>query len=89
MPEDHTAEPYRLGHEPDAFHLPQKTSDGKHEAQTEKQQQSWSPRFVDYVFLAFKTSTALSPTDTPVYDRWAKVLMMIQSLISLTVTGSR
>jgi hypothetical protein len=45
----------------------------------------WSPQFIDYVFLAFNTSTAFSPTDTPVLSRWAKVLTMIQSTISLTV----
>jgi hypothetical protein len=44
----------------------------------------WSPGFVDYLFLAFNTSTAFSPTDSPVLSRWAKVLMMIQSSISLT-----
>jgi hypothetical protein len=44
---------------------------------------TWSPGFVDYLFLAFNTSTAFSPTDVPVLSRWAKVLMMIQSLISL------
>ena len=45
----------------------------------------WEPTFVDYLFLAFNTSTAFSPTDAPVLARWAKVLMMLQSLISLTV----
>jgi hypothetical protein len=40
---------------------------------------------VDYLFLAFNTSTALSPTDTPVLSRWAKTLMMIQAIISLAV----
>jgi hypothetical protein len=44
---------------------------------------SWSPGFVDYLFLAFNTSTAFSPTDCPVLTRWAKLLMMLQSLISL------
>lgn len=44
---------------------------------------NWSPRFIDYLFLAFCTSTAFSPTDTPVLSRWAKVLTMVQSLISL------
>jgi hypothetical protein len=37
------------------------------------------------VFLAFNTSTAFSPMDVPVLARWAKGLMMVQSLISLTV----
>ena len=45
-------------------------------------EQCWSPGFVDYLFLAFNTSTAFSPTDCPVLSRWAKVLMMIQALIS-------
>jgi len=48
-------------------------------------QQAWSPNFLDYLFLAFNTSTAFSPTDTPALARWAKILMMLQSLISLTV----
>jgi uncharacterized membrane protein len=43
----------------------------------------WTPGFVDYLFLAFNTSTAFSPTDVPVLSRWAKGLMMVQSLISL------
>lgn len=44
---------------------------------------AWSPGFVDYLFLAFNTSTAFSPTDSPVLSRWAKIFMMIQSSISL------
>lgn len=46
---------------------------------------SWTPHFMDYLFLAFNTSTAFSPTDTAVLSRWAKVGMMLQSLISLTI----
>jgi hypothetical protein len=46
---------------------------------------SWSPHFMDYLFLAFNTSTAFSPTDTAVLSRWAKAGMMLQSLISLTI----
>jgi hypothetical protein len=44
---------------------------------------SWSPGFIDYLFLAFNTSTAFSPTDVPVLSRWAKAVMMVQSLIAL------
>jgi len=44
----------------------------------------WMPGFVDYLFLAFNTSTAFSPTDVPVLSRWAKGLMMVQSTISLS-----
>jgi hypothetical protein len=46
---------------------------------------NWSPHFMDYLFLAFNTSTAFSPTDTAVLSRWAKVGMMAQSLISLAI----
>lgn len=48
---------------------------------------SWSPEFVDYLFLAFNTSTAFSPTDTAVLSRWAKVGMMLQSIISLAIVA--
>jgi len=44
---------------------------------------NWRPGFVDYLFLAFNTSTAFSPTDVPVLSRWAKLLMMVQSGLSL------
>jgi hypothetical protein len=47
--------------------------------------QNWEPHFIDYLFLAFNTSTAFSPTDTPVLSRWAKCMSMVQALISLTI----
>jgi uncharacterized membrane protein len=47
----------------------------------------WSPNFMDYLFLAFNTSTAFSPTDTAVLSRWAKLGTMLQSLISLTIVA--
>jgi hypothetical protein len=47
--------------------------------------ETWTPRFIDYVFLAFNTSTAFSPTDTAILSRWAKALCMLQSLIALSV----
>jgi hypothetical protein len=46
---------------------------------------NWSPQFLDYLFLAFNTSTAFSPTDTAVLSRGAKLGMMAQSLVSLTI----
>jgi len=46
---------------------------------------NWEPNFVDYLFLAFNTSAAFSPTDTPVLTRWAKCMSMIQAMISLTI----
>ncbi len=47
----------------------------------------WMPGFVDYLFLAFNTSTAFSPTDVPVLSRWAKGMMMVQSTISFTTVA--
>lgn len=68
-------------HTDGAFLFPQMTL--SHEAKKDMHEESWSPGFVDYLFLAFNTSTAFSPTDCPVLTRWAKVLMMLQALISL------
>ena len=45
----------------------------------------WRPRFIDYVFVAFTQSSTFGPTDAPLLARWAKVLSMIQVLISLTI----
>jgi hypothetical protein len=49
--------------------------------------QDWSPGFVDYLFLAFNSSTAFSPTDSPVLSRWAKVAMMVQASISFATVA--
>jgi uncharacterized membrane protein len=43
----------------------------------------WSPGFVDYLYLSFTNATALSPTDTVPLSAWAKLLMMLQALVSL------
>ena len=48
----------------------------------------WSPKYLDYLFLAFNTSTAFSPTDTLTLSHRAKVLMMAQSLISVVIVGA-
>jgi len=71
------------GHTDGAFLFPQMTMDPA--AKIAAGEHEWGPNFVDYLFLAFNTSTAFSPTDVPVLSRWAKILMMIQSLISLLV----
>jgi hypothetical protein len=45
----------------------------------------WQPSFVDYFYLAFTTSTAFSPSEIyPLTDR-AKILHIVQSLISLLI----
>ena len=46
---------------------------------------SWAPHFLDYLFLAFTGSTALSPADTFPLTRPAKTLMMIEAILSLTI----
>jgi hypothetical protein len=69
----------RSGHVNGAFLFPQMT------LPQDKKGVEWTPNFVDYLFLAFNTSTAFSPTDVPVLSRWAKILMMTQSLISLLI----
>ena len=51
----------------------------------DKAARAWSPGFVDYLFLAFNTSTAFSPTDTAFLSRRTKVLMMVQALLSLVI----
>ena len=45
----------------------------------------WRPRFVDYLFVAFTQSSTFGPTDAPLLARWAKVLAMVQILISLSI----
>lgn len=45
----------------------------------------WEPDFVDYLFVAFNASTAFSPTDTSVLSVRAKLLMMVQSLMSIVL----
>ena len=72
-------------HTDGAFLFPQMTLD--QQTRREMGEDTWSPGFVDYLFLAFNTSTAFSPTDSPVLTRCAKVLMMIQSLISFTTVA--
>ena len=45
----------------------------------------WVPHFLDYLFLAFTAATALSPADTFPLTRAAKMLMMIEAVLSLTI----
>jgi len=43
----------------------------------------WYPTFVDYLYVSFTNATAFSPTDTMPLTPWAKMLMAVQSLVSL------
>jgi uncharacterized membrane protein len=47
----------------------------------------WLPYYVDYLILGLTTSTAFSPTDVMPVSRWAKLLMALQSIVSLVVVG--
>lgn len=75
----------RERHEEGAFLFPQMTLDPG--AQSKLGCRGWSPGFIDYLFIAFNTSTAFSPTDCPVLSKWAKVLMMTQALISFAAVA--
>ncbi len=47
----------------------------------------WRPQFVDYLYLSLTNATALSPTDTMPLSVQAKLLMGLQSLVSLVTIG--
>ncbi len=44
---------------------------------------NWEPSIIDYLFLGFTTSTAFSPTEAMPLTPRAKVLVMLQSSLSL------
>ena len=43
----------------------------------------WEPQFIDYLYLSFTNATAFSPTDVMPLSRWAKMTMLVQSLVSM------
>jgi hypothetical protein len=45
----------------------------------------WSPKFLDYLYVSFTNAAAFSPTDTLPLSRWAKMLMLVEAAISLTL----
>lgn len=47
----------------------------------------WQPVFADYLFVSLSAATAFSPTDTMPLTRRAKLLVGVQSLISLLTVG--
>jgi uncharacterized membrane protein len=48
---------------------------------------TWTPTFLDYLYVSLTNATAFSPTDTMPLTPLAKSLMGIQSLISLVTIG--
>lgn len=47
----------------------------------------WEPVFFDYLYTSFTNATAFSPTDTMPLSRWAKLMFLIQSAISLVTVA--
>jgi hypothetical protein len=45
--------------------------------------EDWHPTFVDYLYLSYSTATAFSTTEVSPLTPRAKMLMMLQSMISL------
>jgi hypothetical protein len=45
----------------------------------------WYPQFIDYLALSFNTATAFGPTDVAAIRRWAKMMMIIEATISLSL----
>jgi uncharacterized membrane protein len=49
----------------------------------ETKAEGWHPWFADYLYVAFTNATAFSPTDTLPVTRRAKMLMLLQSSVSM------
>lgn len=48
-------------------------------------ERGWHPMFLDYLYISFTNAAAFSPTDTMPLSRWAKMLMLLQSAMSLSL----
>jgi len=71
-------QPQPPAHEPNDFLFPQYGNPAPKFA-------TWSPSYLDYLFLAFTTTTAFGPTDTLPLTHRAKMLMLLQALLSLII----
>lgn len=49
--------------------------------------EEWKPKYLDYLFFSFFTSTGFSPADTLPLTKRAKLLMMIEATFSLVIIG--
>jgi hypothetical protein len=63
-----------------AFHFPEQEL-------TDIKGRDWYPQFVDYFALSFNTSTAFSPTDVSAIRHWSKLMLILESAISLTLVA--
>lgn len=48
---------------------------------------NWRPHFIDYLYVSLTNATAFSPTDTMPLTPMVKVLMGVQSVVSLVTLG--
>jgi uncharacterized membrane protein len=48
---------------------------------------NWEPNFLDYLYLSFTNATAFSPTDVMPLSRWAKMMMLCQSAVSIVAVA--
>jgi hypothetical protein len=66
-----------LGHRPHPdFLFPQMTA-------PEVAPPDWEPTFPDYLYLSFTNAIAFSPTDVMPLSRWSKMVMLLQSVVSV------
>jgi uncharacterized membrane protein len=75
----------RDDHGPPDFLFPQMVTPGCAPA-------TWSPKFIDYLYLGFTNATAFSPTDVMPLTGWAKMMMLAEAVVSLatiTIVASR
>lgn len=49
--------------------------------------ENWKPKFLDYLFFSFFTSTGFSPADTLPLTKRVKLLMMVEAFLSLIIIG--
>ncbi len=47
----------------------------------------WRPQFIDYLYVSLTNAAAFSPTDTLPLSSGAKILMGLQSLVSIVTIG--
>jgi hypothetical protein len=47
----------------------------------------WYPQFVDYFALSFNTATAFSPTDVSAVRHWSKLMLIVESAVSLALVA--
>ena len=66
------------GRQPPDFIFPQMTD-------PELADPRWRPRFVDYLYVSFTNAASFGPTDAMPSARWAKLAMMGQAMLALTL----